>query len=134
MQQQGAQPTDDEYARSGREPGRPTARLPIVIATAVVVAPFHFMAFWSFVLFASCCTSGRKEGASAVAHALGFPMLHLAWLLDWRGSMGSILTLLVPICNSIMWGVIAGAAVSLVFCRRTGTIADKPEMWTDDLS
>ena len=111
MQQQGDQPSQLDYARSTAERRRKTFHAPIVIATTVLIAPLHFGAFLvSAFLGYSCCSSNGSASASTVAHVLGFPMLHLAWLLQPDQTDGFLLMGL----NSLTWGVVIGTGVSFL--------------------
>lgn len=88
---------------------------PTVIATTLVVAPFHFGAFLvSAFLGFSCCSSNGSTTAGTVAGVLGFPLLQLAWIIPAQSSAWLLMVL-----NSLTWGFFIGVGVSFLMGRRS---------------
>jgi hypothetical protein len=114
MQQQAHQPVDLEYSHPSAKIWRPYFHVPTVLVTTVCVAPLHFGAFLVFAFLGySCCSSNGSTSANVIAHVLGFPMLHLAWLLNPDQMDGFLLMGL----NSLTWGVVIGTGLSFLLGR-----------------
>ena len=111
MRQQGDQPIGLDYSRLRVKNRRPYFHGPTVLLTTVCVAPLHFGAFFVFAFMGySCCSSHGSTTASTIAHMLGFPMLHLAWLINTDQMGGFVLMGL----NSLTWGVVIGTGLSFL--------------------
>jgi hypothetical protein len=109
MQQQADQPVGLEYSPKTAKKWRPYFHVPTVLLSTVCVAPVHFGAFLVFAFLGySCCSSNESTSANAIAHVLGFPTLHLAWLLNPDQADGFLLMGL----NSLVWGAVIGTGLS----------------------